>query len=95
MEYYILKEEWASIVRQFKDEEHSFGVSSKDAEDITHFLIEYIRKVIRFRMFTQKRGEEFEKLFIVAEQKGYPVGSLRRFIEEDDRWNTALELATQ
>lgn len=94
MEYYLLQEHWNSLVRKFKDEERQFGTESADAEDITNFLINYIRysRIRQYTLFTQKRGEEFEKMIVAAGDRG---DLLRRFIENDERWATALELAEQ
>lgn len=96
MEYYLLQEHWASLVRKFKDEERQSGTEAPDAEDITNFLIDYIRYSRiprqRYHLFTQKRGEEFEKMIVAAGERG---GLLRRFIEDDERWATALEIAEQ
>lgn len=94
MEYYLLKEHWNSLVRKFKDDERQFGTEGSDAEAITHFLVEYIRdaRIRQYTLFTQKRGEEFERMIVAAGERG---DLLRRFIEDDERWATALELAEQ
>lgn len=96
MEYYLLQEHWHSLVRKFKDEERQFESEPADAEDITNFLVDYIRysKIPRqrYQLFTQKRGEEFDNMIVAAGDNG---DLLRRFIEDDERWATALELADQ
>jgi len=94
MEYYLLQEHWSSLVRKFKDEEKG---DTRASEEITHFILDYIRytRIRQYNLFTQKRGEEFERMFTIAEQKGHDVEALRRFIENDERWATALELAEQ
>ena len=94
MEYYLLQQHWHSLVRKFKDEERQFGTDPADAEDITNFIVEYIEygRIRQYNLFTQKRGEEFEKMIIAAGDRG---DLLRRFIEDDERWATALEIAEQ
>jgi hypothetical protein len=94
MNYYILLEEWSSGVRKFKDEERG---DTKTAEEVALFVLDYIRytRFRQYNLFTQKRGEEFERMIEQAEKKELPVEMLRRFIEEDGRWKTTLELADQ
>lgn len=94
MEYYILLEHWSSLVRKFKDEERE---DTKTAEDVALFVLDYIRytRFRQYNLFTQKRGEEFERMVDILEKKELPVEMLRRFIEDDERWKTTLELAEQ
>ncbi len=94
MEYYLLQEHWSSLVRKFKDEERG---DTRASEEIALFLLDYIRytRFRQYNLFTQKRGEEFERMITIAEQKGHDVESMRRFIENDERWETTLELAEQ
>lgn len=94
MEYYLLLEHWASLVRKFKDEEKG---DTRASEELSLFILDYIRytRIRQYNLFTQKRGEEFEHMVTIAEQKGHDVEALRRFIENDERWTTALELADQ
>jgi hypothetical protein len=94
MNYYLLQEHWSSIVRKFKDEERE---DRRNAEDAAMFVLDYIRytKLRQYNMFTQKRGEEFERMIEQAEQKGYSAELLRRFMEDDERWQTTLEFADQ
>jgi hypothetical protein len=94
MDYYILLEHWSSLVRKFKDEEAPNGY---DAEKLAQLLLDYIRytRFRQYNLFTQKRGEEFEKIFDVVERAELSVEMARRFIEEDERWATILEVADQ
>ena len=97
MERYLLQEHWSSLVRIFKDEERAFDQETYDSEQLAFFLLDFIQTT-RFRqynLFTQKRGEEFERMLIRAEERGFSVDSVRRFIEDDDRWTTTLEIAEQ
>lgn len=94
MEYYLLQEHWSSLVRKFKDEEAPNGY---EAEKLAMFLLDYIRytRFRQYNLFTQKRGEEFEKMFDLVERAEFSVEMARRFIEDDERWATILEVADQ
>jgi hypothetical protein len=94
MNYYILQEHWSSLVRKFKDEEAPNGY---DAEKLALFILDYIRytRFRQYNLFTQKRGEEFERMIDQAERSEFSEEMLRRYIEDDDRWNTTLEFADQ
>jgi hypothetical protein len=93
MEYYLLQEHWSSLVRKFKDEEES----KYDAEKLAMFILDYIRytRIRQYNLFTQKRGEELERMMISIEQAGFSLDMARRYIEDDERWQTTLELADQ
>lgn len=82
------------MVRTFKDEE---GGDTRASEQLAMFVLDYIRysRFRQYNLFTQKRGEEFERMMEQAEQKGYSVEALRRFIEDDKRWAKTLELADE
>jgi hypothetical protein len=94
MEYYLLQEHWSSLVRKFKDEEAPDGY---EAEKIAMFLLDHIRytRFRQYNLFTQKRGEEFERMVDQAEKAEFSVDMLRRYIEDDERWQTTLELAEE
>lgn len=94
MDYYLLQEHWSSLVRKFKDEEAPNGY---DAEKLAMFLLDHVRytRFRQYNLFTQKRGEEFEKMIDAVERAEFSVDMARRFIEEDERWNTLLEVADQ
>lgn len=94
MEYYLLQEHWSSIVRKFKDEERE---DRRGAEDVSMFVLNYVRytRLRQYNLFTQKRGEEFEQMVEIAQQKGHSIEVLRRFLDNDERWQTTLELADQ
>jgi hypothetical protein len=90
MEYYLLQEHWSSLVRKFKDEEAPHGY---DAETIAMCILDYIRytRFRQFNLFTQKRGEEFERMMSLVED----ADRARRYVEDDERWQTTLEFAEQ
>lgn len=94
MNAFLVADHWAALVRDFKDTEKQHDVSGYDAERLARYVLDYVRNT-RFRqynLFTQKRGEEFERMYeaaraIVNEE------SLKRFLESDELWKTTLELA--
>ena len=94
MEHYLLQEHWSSLVRRFKDEHKD---NSRNAEDVGLFVLDFIRytRFRQYNLFTQKRGEEFERMFTLIETSGFSVDMARRYIEDDERWQTTLELAEQ
>ena len=95
MNHYILIEHWSSLVRKFKDEEGPRV--AYEAEKLAGFLLDYVvyTRFRQYNLFTQKRGEEFETMVTVAELGEFSVDMLRRFIEDDERWSTLLEVADQ
>lgn len=93
MERYLLQEHWSSLVRKFKDQEEE----KYEAERLAHFVLDHIRytRFRQYNLFTQKRGEEFERMFTLLEDAGFSVDMARRYIEDDERWAVTLELATE
>ncbi len=91
MEYYLLQEHWSSIVRKFKDQE----ADKYEAEKLALFILDYIRytRMRQYNLFTQKRGEDFERMVDQAMKAEFPEDMLRRYVEDDERWQTTLELA--
>lgn len=91
MDYYLLQEHWSSLVRRFKDEERN---DTRASEEVAFFILDYIRytRFRQYNLFTQKRGEEFERMIELAGERGDLV---RSFLENDERWQTTLELAEQ
>ena len=91
MDVYLLQEHWATLVRKFKDSEGS------QAERMTNDLLDYVRyaSIRQYKLFQQKRGEEFERMFLYLEKRDHDVEMVKRFIENDDHWETLLELAEQ
>jgi L-rhamnose mutarotase len=91
MDVYLLQEHWATLVRKFKDGEGS------QAERMTNDLLDYVRyaSIRQYKLFQQKRGEEFERMFLYLEKRDHDVDMVKRFIEDDDHWHTLLELAEQ
>jgi hypothetical protein len=93
MDHYLLQEHWSSLVRKFKDQE----TDKYAAERLAHFILDHIRytRFRQFNLFTQKRGEEFERMFTSIETAGFSVEMARRYIDDDERWQITLELANE
>jgi hypothetical protein len=94
MEYYLSLEEWSSMVRKFKDEEPG---DRRNSEELALFILDYIRytRIRQYNLFQQKRGEEFERMIEEATKRGHSPESLRRFMEDDDRWAKTLQVANE
>lgn len=97
MEFYLLQEHWSSLVRRFKDSERVYDQTPAATEQVALFLLDYVRytRMRSYNLFTQKRGEDFERMMNLAEQKGHSTDAIRRFIEDDERWETTLTIAEQ
>ena len=44
-------------------------------------------------MFTQQRGEEFEKMMKLIEARGLNVETARRMLYDEEFWKVTLQLA--
>lgn len=97
MDYYLLLEHWGSLVRIFKDNETTFNQDRYDSEQLALNVLDYIRytRIRQYNLFRQKRGEEFERMIGILHEKGYDSDAVERYLENDDLWNTTLELAEQ
>lgn len=97
MEYYILFEHWISLVRIFKDSESTFNQERYNSEQLALTMLDYIRytRLKQYNLFVQKRGEEFERMIGLLKDKGYDSDAVERYLENDELWNTTLELAEQ
>ncbi len=94
MEGYLAVEEWSSLVRQFKDEEKAYDIRPYDTEQLCRDILRHIQYT-RFRqnnLFTQQRGEEFERMIVLLE-KSYDPEAIKRFLVNDDLWRTTLAIA--
>jgi hypothetical protein len=96
MDRYLLQEHYASLVRQFKDSEREYDQEGRDSELIGSSFLSIVRysRFRQYTLFTQKRGEEFERIMTLLE-KEHNADALRRFVENDELWATMLELAEQ
>lgn len=91
MDLYLLQEHWATLVRKFKD------VEGSQSERMTNDMLDYIQyaSIRQYKLFQQKRGEEFERMFLYLEKREHDIEMVKRFIDDDDHWETLLELAEQ
>jgi len=96
MDRYLLQEHYASLVRQFKDSEKEFDQEGRDSELLASSFLSIVRytRFRQYKLFAQKRGEEFERAMAHLEKEHNPE-ALRRFVENDELWSTMLELAEQ
>lgn len=95
MDYYLLMDFWGTLVRDFKDNERQYDRSLVQSENLARFILNYIRntKFRQYNLFTQKRGEEYEKLLVLLENEGHPRDVTERFVDNEKLWETTLELA--
>jgi len=98
MQRYLLKDHWAQLVNQFKDDEREeYGLDGYATEQMSLDILDHIR-ITRFRqwtLFVQKRGEEFEQMMLKLEKRGHNAEAIKRFLDDEDLWKTTIELATQ
>lgn len=94
MDYYLLMNHWAELVRDFKDTEKENGVDAYDTEMMSRTILDFIRytRIRQWTLFSQRRGEEFEKMLALLEEKGYELTSAQRFLENEDLWKATLEM---
>ena len=93
MEGYLAIEEWSSLVRQFKDAEKAYGMRPYDTEQLCRDVLRHLQytRIRQYNLFTQQRGEEFERL--VASLEGtYSPAAVQRFLQNEDLWKTTLAI---
>lgn len=97
MEYYLLLDHWGHLVRDFKDSEKAYDIDAYDTEQLTRDILTYIRmtRIRQWTLFVQQRGEEFDKMLAVLEEKGHDLTAARRFLENEELWKVTLELGEQ
>ena len=97
MQYYILQNEWGSLVRNFKDAEKEHEREPYASEQLALGILDYVRytSIRQYKMFQQKRGEEFERMLEFLKSREHDADAVQRFLENDSLWETTLELAEQ
>lgn len=97
MEYYKLLDYWGSLVRAFKDSEKQYNVSAYSAEMLAQMVVDYVRftRFRQYNLFTQQRGEEFERLLAKLEKAEFDPASVQRFLETEELWKTTLQMGEQ
>ena len=95
MDYYLLQDNWSSLVRDMKDTERVFGIESYQTEQLAREILRYatITRIRQYNLFVQKRGEDFEKLRTKLVEKGFDEGAIDRAFENEDFWKVTLELS--
>lgn len=98
MDRYLLKDHWAQLVTEFKDEEREAHEQDGYAtEQLSLDILDHLRAT-RFRqwtLFVQKRGEEFEQMMAKMEKRGHDAEAIKRFLDTEELWKTTIDLATQ
>jgi hypothetical protein len=97
MDYYLLQNHWSSLVRNFKDSEKTYEQEAYDSERLCMDVVDYIRytRIRQYKLFQQKRGEDFERMVQTLESREHSPESLKRFLDNDELWATTLEFAEQ
>jgi hypothetical protein len=97
MQYYILQNHWGSLVRNFKDDEKQYDQEPYDSEQLALEMLDFIRytTIRQYKLFQQKRGEEFERMLEHLERREHNADAIKRYLDNDELWNTTLELAEQ
>jgi hypothetical protein len=90
MEHYVLMNHWGQLVHQFKESEEN----NYDVEMMARGIVSFIRytRIRQWTLFVQKRGEEFEKMLAMLDDRGYDLTSVRRFVENEELWKVTLEM---
>jgi transposase len=96
MEHYAQLDYWAQIVRNFKDSERKeHDRENRDTEDLARFILDYVTwtNFRQYKLFQQRRGEEFEMLLARIEESEQDLEAAKRMIYDDEFWTATLELA--
>lgn len=94
MEYYLLLNHWASLVRNFKDREKDFGIEPRDSEQLLQQALNWIRytRIRQWNLFQQQRGEDYDLFVQHLTERGFTPTAIQRFAEDEDLWKTTLEM---
>ena len=93
IELYILKDEWASIVRKLEDTEKDRYKTRILARAILRHIEDPTIRIRQYNLFIQRRGEDYEKMLAKLEDMGFELEHIQRIIDDEDFWKTTLELA--
>lgn len=96
MDLLLLTNDWATLVRDFKDSEREFNIEAHQSEQLARAILHFIRytRLRQYTLFEQQRGEEFEKLVSILEAKGFDKEAIKRFLDNEELWKLTLELGT-
>jgi hypothetical protein len=97
MDYYLMMEHWAGLVRDFKDSEKEYEIDAYETEQMARDILDFIRytRIRQWTLFVQKRGEEFEKMLAVLDEKQYDLKAVHRFLENEELWTVTIEMGEQ
>jgi hypothetical protein len=96
MERYLLQDFWAQIVRNFKDSEREdYNRENRDTEELAKLILDYATWTTfrQYKLFQQRRGEEFEALLARIEESEQDLEAAKRMIYDDEFWEATLQLA--
>lgn len=90
----LLLDHWAQLVRDFKDSEKAYGKTPRESELLALAIVDWIQltPIRQWNLFIQKRGEDFDRLMAMLEEKGFETEAVRRFLETEALWTVTLEL---
>lgn len=93
MDGYLAIDEWSSLVRQFKESEKAYGRRPYDSDLLCRDVLRVIQygRFRQYNLFTQQRGEEFERMVRTLEARWTPE-PVQRFLQTDDLWRVTLEI---
>lgn len=94
MDYYLLLNHWAALVRNFKDHEKEFGIEPRDSEQLLQHALDWIRytRIRQWNLFQQRRGEDYDLFVQHLTERGFTPQAIQRFAEEEALWKTTLEM---
>lgn len=92
-----MMEHWAGLVRDFKDSEKEYEIDAYETEQMARDILDFIRytRIRQWTLFVQKRGEEFEKMLAVLDEKQYDLKAVHRFLENEELWTVTIEMGEQ
>ena len=93
----LLLDHWAQLVRNFKDREKEHDRTPRESELLAHAIVDWIQitPIRQWNLFTQKRGDEFDRMLATLEDKGMDLEAARRFLEDEELWTVTLELGSR
>ena len=85
---------WSELVRDFKDEEKDYDIDGYETERMARDILDFIRytRIRQWTLFVQKRGEEFERMLTLLEEREHDLTAVRRFLENEELWKVTLEM---
>ena len=94
MDYYLLMDHWAQLVRDFKDSEKDHGIDPRDSELLAQRILDWIRytRIRQWNLFQQRRGEDYDKMIQSLRESGFMREAIQRFVEDEEIWKATLEM---